>query len=135
MTKEFEEQVKKAVQKPTIDFPGVPKGASPPVFVKIDRYKDLLEDIQKLRSYSLGLRDAIDAMADIEKEFKTAMNLTNKVLDKVNILVSSIDMKLLQKHGSSAVLSTIKPPEDVENYVKGIYDQIEKLKTELKSLS
>ncbi|UCD03376.1 MAG: hypothetical protein JSV63_01950 [Candidatus Aenigmatarchaeota archaeon] len=130
MAKEFEEQVKKAVAKPMVDIPGAPKGASPPVFVKLDRFRDLLEDIQKLRSYSLGLRDAIDAMAEIEKEFKTAMGLTHKVLDKVNILISSIDAKLLQKTGPSSLLATIKPPEDVDKYVKGISDQIEKLKSE-----
>ncbi len=134
MTKEFQDEIKKAVERPVIDVPGVSRG-SPPVFVKLERYKEILDDVQKLRSYSLGLRDAIDAMADIEKELKTAMTLINKVLDKVNILISAVDSKLLQKAGPSSALSTIKPPEDVESYVKGIYDQIEKLKGELKTLS
>ncbi len=134
MTKKFQDQIKKAVENPVMDIPGGSRG-SPPVFVKLDRYKEILDDVQKLRSYALGLRDAIDAMADIEKEFKTAMTLTNKVLDKVNILISSVDSKLLQKAGPSSDLSTIKPPEDVESYVKGIYDQIEKLKGEMKTLS
>ena len=136
MPEDFEKQIKKAIQKPVIGVPVTRKKASPPVFVKLERYKELLEDVQKLRSYSLGLRDALDAMAEIEKEFKTAMGLSNKVLDKVNILISSLDMKLLQKTGPYAdTLSPIKPPEDVENYVRGIYEQIEKLKTELQALS
>jgi hypothetical protein len=106
------------------------------VFIKVDRYGEVLEDIQKLRSYSLGLRDAMDAMAEIEKEFKVAMGLTNKVLDKVNMILSSIDMKLLKKSGDMPVDSgSIKPPPEIENYVKGIYDQIEKLKGELSSIS
>jgi hypothetical protein len=29
----------------------------------------------------------------------------------------------------------VKPPEEVESYIKGIYDQVERLKGELQSLS
>ena len=137
MMEDFESEIKQAVNtRPAFEMPEARPVNSPPVFVKIDRYKELLMDIQKLRSYSLGLRDALDAMAEIEKEFKTAMGLTNKVLDKVNMLISSLDMKLLRKAGVDADhLPVVKPPEEVESYVKGIYDQVEKLKNELHSLS
>jgi len=134
MPDDFETQIKRAIQKPAIGVHTKKKGSSPPVFVKLERYKEILQDIQKLKSYTLGLRDALDAMADIEKEFKTAMNLSDKVLDKVNILISSLDMKMLQKSGPLTALTPIKPPTDIENYVKGIYEQIERLKTELQSL-
>jgi hypothetical protein len=137
MAEDFESQVKEAVTKKpafAVQKPGA--SMSPPVFVKVERYRELLEDIQKLRSYSLGLRDAIDAMSEIEKEFKTAMDLTNKVLDKVNIIISSLDMKLLRKTGiSHDEAPSVKPPEEVETYLKGIYDQVDKLKTELQTLS
>ncbi len=136
MPADFEEKIKKAIQKPAPSAPPGGKRHSPPVFIKIERYKELLDDVQKLRSYTLGLRDALDAMGEIEKELKTAMSLSNKVLDKINIIISSLDMKLLQKSGPAVDTEhPIKPPEDVENYVKGIYEQIEKLKTELKALS
>ncbi len=137
MEDDFESEIKQAVsRRPAFEVPESRPATSPPVFVKIDRYKELLEDIQKLRSYSLGLRDALDAMAEIEKEFKTAMGLTNKVLDKVNMLISSLDMKLLRKAGTDVDhLPPVKSPDEVESYVKGIYDQVEKLKKELHSLS
>jgi hypothetical protein len=136
MEDDFEAEVKRAVgMKPMFATQG-PAMASPPVFVKVDRYRELLEDIQKLRSYSLGMRDALDAMSEIEKELKTAMNLTNKVLDKVNLIISSLDMKLLRKTGMAQEEEPgVKPPEEVESYIKGIYDQVERLKGELQSLS
>ncbi len=137
MSEDFESKIKEAVdRKPDFSMSRPGMSASPPVFVKVDRYRELLQDIQKLRSYSLGLRDALDAMSEIEKEFKTAMELTNKVLDKVNIIISSLDMKLLKKTGvSHDDDSDIKPPAEVESYLKGIYDQVEKLKSELQTLS
>ncbi|MFH0956796.1 MAG: hypothetical protein V1813_02960 [Candidatus Aenigmatarchaeota archaeon] len=136
MENDFEAEVKRAVgMKPSFASQGQ-ASMSPPVFVKVDRYRELLEDVQKLRSYSLGMRDALDAMSEIEKELKTAMNLTNKVLDKVNIIISSLDMKLLKKTGMAHDEEAgVKPPEEVESYIKGIYDQVERLKGELQSLS
>jgi hypothetical protein len=137
MEDDFESEIKKALQlEPVLNIAGR-KMLSPPVFVKIDRYRELLEDVQKMRSYSLGLRDALDAMAELEKEFKTAMSITNKVLDKLNILISSLDMKLLKKPGETPEesMSSIKPPPEIEGYVKNIYEQIERLKGELQSLS
>jgi hypothetical protein len=137
MAEDFESQVKSAVErKPAFAMKSAGAPVSPPVFVKVERYRELLEDIQKLRSYSLGLRDALDAMNEIEKEMKTAMTLTNKVLDKVNMIISSLDMKLLKKTGlSPGETPSVKPPEEVETYLKGIYDQVDKLKTELQTLS
>jgi Mg2+ and Co2+ transporter CorA len=138
MSEDFEAKIKDAVdRKPEFALSRPGMSVSPPVFVKVDRYKELLQDIQKLRSYSLGLRDALDAMSEIEKEFKSAMELTNKVLDKVNIIISSLDMKLLKKTGASHGDddSAVKPPAEVETYLKGIYDQVEKLKSELQTLS
>jgi hypothetical protein len=141
--KEFEEEVKAAVKKgPGVEMPGLAEPrTSPPVFVKVERYKDLLGDIQQLRSYSLGMRDSLDAMGEIEKELKAAMNLTNKVLDKLNMIISSLDMKLLRRGGPLISPGTkggaeppVKPPPEVEEHIKEIYEQIEKLKGELQTV-
>jgi Mg2+ and Co2+ transporter CorA len=137
VTTNFEEEIKKAIQmEPVLNVAGR-KMASPPVFVKLDRYRELLEDIQNMRSYTLGLRDALDAMGELEKEFKTAMGITNKVLDKLNIIISSIDMKLMKRSGETTedILGSIKPPPEIEEYIRNIYEQIEKLKSELQALS
>lgn len=133
---DFDSEIKRAIQQiPHLDSPRARLAPSPPVFVKVERYRELLEDLQQLRSYSLGLRDALDAMSELEKEFKTAMGITHKVLDKLNIIISSLDMKLLRKQDESGGESSIRPPPEIEEYVKGIYEQIERLKTELHSLS
>ena len=136
MGEDFEKEIKKALQFEPFIGAFDKRLPSPPVFVKVDRYKELLDDVAKMRSYSLGMRDALDVMSELEKEFKTAMSLTNKVMDKLNILLSSIDMKLTRKGSETPEESmSIKPPPEIEQYVKGIYEQIDKLKTELQSLS
>jgi len=136
MADDFELEIKRAVRTPMYDEPKPRPSSMPPVFVKVDRYRELLENVQQMRSYALGLRDALDAMADIEKEFKTAMSITAKALDKLNLVISTIDMKLLRTSSSPADSSeSVKPPAEIEDQVRGIYEQIEKLKGELRTVS
>ena len=132
----FEAEIKKALQA-TPDLPAKAAGISPPLFIKMERYNELLESVQKLRSYALGLRDALDALAEVSKEFKAGMDIANKSLDKINILMSSIDMKLMgtSRAGPGGQVTPVKPPVEVEMHVKGIYEQIERLKSELKAIS
>ena len=35
----------------------------PPLFIKIEKYKEVIQSIQQLRAYALSLRDALDALA------------------------------------------------------------------------
>jgi hypothetical protein len=106
---------------------------SPPVFIKIDKYTDIVKNLQKLKSYSLSLRDAIDALSDIEKELTTGISIANKALDDFNTIIAILDSKLLR--ASAIEEFDIGAPADVEKYIKGIYDQMDKIKTELKEMA
>lgn len=118
--------------------PGKPSGAprsglAPPLFVKVEKYEDVIKDIQELRSYALSLRDALDALADIEKELKVGMEIAHKALDRLNVIISSLDSKLLRTAGVN-IEGEVRSPKEVEGYIKNVYSQIEKLKNELRSI-
>lgn len=113
--------------------PTLSSKSAPPLFVKVDKYEDVIKNLQELRSYSLNLRDALDALADIEKELKVGMDIAHKALDKVNSILSSLDAKLLRT-GSINIEDELKAPREVEGYIKNVYGQIEKLKSELKAI-
>ena len=108
-------------------------GSAPPLFIKVDKYEDVIRNIQELRSYTLSLRDALDALADIEKELKVGMELAHKSLDRVNAIISMLDSKLLRTEGIS-LEGEIRAPKEVEGYIKNVYSQIEKLKSELQAI-
>lgn len=110
-------------------------GKGPPLFIKIDKYRDVVDQLDKLKTYSLSLRDALDALADIEKELQRGITITHRALDKFNTIIASLDTKI-----------TRMPPQDVEQpelpemaetaeYVKGLHEQMERIKRELGNLS
>ena len=105
---------------------------SPPVFIKIDKYTDIVKNLSNLKSYALSLRDALDALADIEKELTTGISIAHKALDDFNTIIAVLDSKLLR---ASAIRDTeINQPQDVDKYIKGIYEQMEKIKTDLRGM-
>ena len=105
---------------------------SPPVFIKIDKYSDIVKNLGNLKSFALSLRDALDAMADIEKELTTGISIAHKALDDFNTTIAVLDSKLLRANSIQEM--NIQNPGDVDKYIKGIYDQMDKIKSELKSL-
>ena len=124
---------------PTPQPPSIPKKIekpvkkeTPPVFIKVDKYEEIVKALQNLKSKALTLRDALDALDDMEKELRTAIALSHKALDYFNEAISILDARLLKIEG-------IEPEEakenDMDSYIKGIHDQIEKIKSELKTIA
>jgi len=106
--------------------------SSVPLFVKVDKYQNIVDNIQKLKSYSLGLRDAIDALADMEKELQQGISILNRSLDNFNNILGLLDSKLLRIQGIEK--ATVQAPKEVDEYVRNVYDQMEKIKRDLDSI-
>jgi hypothetical protein len=111
-----------------------PLHSAPPLFIKIDRYQEVVDSIQKLKSLALGLRDALDALADIEKELTTGINIAHKALDDFNTIISMLDSKMTRVGEIGTGRSNAESSE-INTYVRGIYDQMDKIKRELKNVS
>lgn len=111
------------------------KPKSPPLFVKIDKYRDIVQNIQKLKSYSLGLRDALEALTDIESELKTGLSITQKALDNFNTIISMLDAKLLRIEGLEDLAKTnLSERGEIDHYLNNLYEQIERIKHELRAV-
>lgn len=111
--------------------PGV-SGKGPPLFIKIDKYKEVVNQIHSLKSYALNLRDALDALADIEKELQHGISITHRALDKFNTTISIIDQKITRSSPD-----IIEPPKhkegEMEGYVHELHEQMEKIRNDLKN--
>jgi hypothetical protein len=109
---------------------------SPPLFIKIDKYKDIVQNLQRLKSYALGLRDALDALNDIEKELRTGIQLTQKALDDFNAIIAMLDAKVIRlAGGDEGGYEETEIPQHMDEYIKGVYDQISKIRDELRVIS
>jgi hypothetical protein len=108
---------------------------APPLFIKVDKYREVVDNIQKLKSFALSLRDALDALADIEKELTTGITIAHKALDDFNTIISTLDSKLTRIGDMGGGRSQESSPREIDGYVRNIYDQMNKIKTELRAVS
>ncbi|UCD07554.1 MAG: hypothetical protein JSW41_01100 [Candidatus Aenigmatarchaeota archaeon] len=105
----------------------------PPLFIKIDKYQEVVDNLQKLKYIALGIRDALDALADIEKELTTGITIAHKALDDFNTIISMLDSKLTRV-GEIGTGKKTGTAGEVDTYVRNIYSQMDKIKQELKNV-
>ena len=111
----------------------VEEASSPPLFIKIDKYKDVVRQIHDLRSTALTLRDALDALFDMEKELKEGLNIAQKTLDRFNATLLSLDSSLVKSKGFSSDAGD--DSRELEEYIRNVYKQVERLRNDMKAIS
>ncbi|MCK4335753.1 MAG: hypothetical protein KAW40_03450 [Candidatus Aenigmarchaeota archaeon] len=121
--------------------PAAPVSKSPPLFIKVDKYRDIVENIRNLKSYILNLRDAIDVLEDMQKEISNGIDVAHKTLDELNIIISNLDSFFLRPQGVEHDLEEDEIPEpgrtspgEVEGNMKNVYTNLERLRAQLRAI-
>ncbi len=113
---------------------------APPLFIKVDKYRQVLEHIEKLRSFALSLRDALDALTEMEREVQAGLSICHKGLDNLNATLSILHSTLSRSHVEESHIRAVtapirvETPREIEDYVKGMYTQMEKIKRDLEAI-
>lgn len=114
---------------------------SPPIFIKVDKYRNIIKNIRELKSYLLNLRDAIDILDDMQKEVANGITVAHRALDELNMIVSSLDSFFLRPHGVEHHMEEEEIMEpgrmssgEVETHMKDVYSQLERLRAQLKAI-
>jgi hypothetical protein len=110
----------------------------PPLFIKIDKYREVISNIEKMKSFALSLRDTLDVLTDIEKEIQHGLRLAHNALDKFNTLINHMDKKMT--HVQTIEKDIPKPEKEIEeeeldDFVKDLYNQMERIRGELNVIS
>ena len=130
---------------PAAAAPPSPVPDSPPLFIKVDKYREVVKNLMEAKSFILNLRDALDALSDVQKEISNGVQVAHKTLDELNENLASLDTFFIrpgrvqgaaapkpENRGIEEEMIPQKPP--VDNYVKDVYGQLERLRTQLKTL-
>ena len=116
--------------------------ASPPLFVKVERYREIVGSINSIKSYLLNLRDTLDVLEEMHKEVANGIDMSHKMLDKLNMILSRLDSFFTRPHVAEAepeeehepIHPKAPRPAEMEHYVKNVYGQLERLKNQLKTM-
>ena len=117
-----------------------PSSKSPPLFIKVDKYRNIIKNIRDLKSHVLNLRDAIDVLEEMHKETMNGIEIAHKALDELNMIIANLDSFFLRPHGIEHHMEEEMPEPgrmssgEVEGYVRDVSTQLEKLRAQLRAI-
>ncbi|MCX6818152.1 MAG: hypothetical protein NTU57_04825 [Candidatus Aenigmarchaeota archaeon] len=136
-------EIKRALPRPA---PRVASSSgSPPLFIKVDKYREIVKGIRELRSYILNLKDTLDVLSDMQREVGNGVQIAHKSLDELNSLVSDLDSFFMKPQTVSGSRIQEYDADDIEDEadthaneirssMKDVYGQLEKLRAQLRSI-
>jgi chromosome segregation ATPase len=134
------EEVKKAVEGEKPEVEAEPEKLPPepetyaPLFVKIERYKEVLNLLSEIKTTIVTLKNAFSVINELEKLRSETMKTIQASLNRVDTKVLSLDREFLRPKGYEEELPEHFEPE-VENLsviVEDLKSQVEKLKSKIK---
>lgn len=112
---------------------------SPPLFIKVDKYREIVKNIRDLKSNIMNMRDALDVLAEMQKEVANGIEIAHKTIDGLNGVIANLDSYFLRPQGIQHHMEDDVGPGavdegEIENQMKDVYGQVEKLRAQLRSI-
>ncbi len=117
-------QIKREPEKPTVA----------PLFVKMDRYRQILTTIGNLKTSLMIVKNSLATLKQIEKVRDDTFSIVSDVIEKMDDKLIDLDNNLLRPAGFHESEETSAEKQDIrsiEATVADLQGQIEQLKSEL----
>ena len=106
-----------------------------PLFVKVDKYRDVLKDVHELKLYTAGIKQVLDLLHDIETIRTDANKVLRATVQRIEKTLVEVDSELLRPRG--AIMSEISREDSEVGHIEGALTDLQKqlidLKRELQS--
>lgn len=106
-----------------------------PLFVKVDKYYDILRSVQEIKTFLAGAKHLYNVLAEIENVRNDALKIMHGTLQKIEKNVTEVDSEFLRPN------ETVFPAEQksvevqhVESSLNELQEQLSSLKKELQAL-
>ncbi|MBI4010152.1 MAG: hypothetical protein HY361_03105 [Candidatus Aenigmarchaeota archaeon] len=114
----------------------VDRPAFAPLFIKIDRYRNILNALGQLRTSIVMIRNSFSTLNELEKARFETLKLIEDAVGRVEIKLSALDSELLRPAGHHPEISPeYQDVETVHATVADLKGQIDQLKAEMEQLS
>ena len=111
------------------------ESGSAPLFVKVDKYHEILKNVQEMKMFLAGSKQLYTILAEIEGIRNDALKVLRGTIQKLERNVTEIDSEFIRP-GEMTNPTTQQSPDvrQVEGSLDELQDQLNSLKKELKTL-
>lgn len=132
-SKERTEQVEEGLEEPSLRTEEVSKGEEEeefaPLFVRIGKYRQILQNIEEVKNSLQDLRDLFALMNEVDQTKREGMKELRQGISQLADALISMDEKFIRPAGSEETLE--EPKSEVSITVENLRDQLEDVRSEL----
>ena len=128
-----EEDVAEDIQEAVKDVPHEgPEDDSAPLFVKIDKYRDVIQDLEMIRGSLDDLTRLFELMNEVDHIKRKGMDQLRNGLAELTDTLVSMDEKFIRPEGTGEIVSepetgVSKTVKDLKNDLRNIRDSLDRL--------
>ncbi len=135
------EEIKQAIEPvkaPKIEekIPELEKPTFAPLFVKLDKYRKILDSLTELKTALEAINNAFTTLNELEKLKAESLKAIENAVEKVGKKTIALDSEFLRPSGyQEEVPSELLATESLGSTITDLKSQIEQIKSELQSVS
>lgn len=108
---------------------------SAPLFIRIDRYKELLSYLHLLRLEMTNLKDLMGVLKTTQEMLKETNDALSLTIEKTDVYLSSMDSELLKPRGLDIDVEESSKRMEMRMTLEELNIHLEKLREEVRSIS
>lgn len=131
----LEEKDRKAKTTPSTQPPSQEeKPDFAPLFVKIDRYKEVLQRFEEIKGTLNNLKDLVALLDQINQVKDETSNVLKKSIEEITNSLISLDEEFVRPEGTEGQIMKEPKSEGVKNNIKDLQKELKHLRSELQEL-
>ncbi|MEM7819451.1 MAG: hypothetical protein QXD48_01335 [Candidatus Aenigmatarchaeota archaeon] len=109
---------------------------SMPLFVKVDKYKELLSGIQEMKLFVSGAKQLFSILQEIETIRSDALKIMHATVQRLEKSIIEMDSELIRPRGADLAMVPERPEDikQIENSLNELQRQLLDLRKELQEL-
>lgn len=105
-----------------------------PLFVKIDRYKEVLQRFEEIKGTLNNLKDLVALLDQINQVKDETSNVLKKSIEEITNSLISLDEEFVRPEGTEGQIMKEPKSEGVKNNIKDLQKELKHLRSELQEL-
>lgn len=106
-----------------------------PLFVKLEKYKQILSDLGGLRTTITAIKNAFSLLNELDKLRYENMKMIQNAIETVDKKLIALDLEFLRPAGFQEELPSDVYDESLESELKSLKSQVDQLKSELEGIA
>lgn len=127
------------IEKPEVKFGGikeeVKEPTAAPLFVKLERYKNILNAISEIKMTMLKIKNALAILSDLDNLRSENLKMIKDATEVMEKRIASLDEEFLKPSGLQEKLPPEVYAEGLEDVLTNLKAQVNQLKSELQTIS